>query len=192
MRPSVVKPWGHQNIWGLLLLVLLPLVLVACASAPSQVTQPLIEKSGDSLVALTAQPASKPAEKPDPLQVCAVVPDEELQEMRGCLGGTYHFAFIMDFNLVGTPEVSVKYSASVPEGSPAPTLNGATAYYSDGNVFYMAGPNSTGSGLMSQVIVTGHDNIVFSTAEFNFQMPNAANLIPSITILPQTSLSGIK
>jgi hypothetical protein len=109
--------------------------------------------------------------------------------MRGCQG-IYYFNFIMDINLTNpTPTVDVKSTIALPDGSPAPSFNGAKAYYADDNVFYLAGP--TPGGLTSELIVAGNNNIVFSNTEFNFHMPNAASLTPSVNVLSASSLSGI-
>jgi hypothetical protein len=109
--------------------------------------------------------------------------------MRGC-NGVYYFNFVMDINLTNpTPSVKTEYTASVPKGSPDPSFNGAKAYYSDNNVFYLAGP--TPGGLASELIVAGNNNIVFSNTEFNFHMPNAATLAPNLSVLPVSSLNGI-
>lgn len=184
MRPSIKPAWGRSALrrLGLLILsALLPLVLVSCAANPGGVTHLMLQSPGDLLLSQAAQPAPSAAGQRDPLQVCAVVPDEDLQEMRGC-NGTYYFNFVMDINLVNpTPTVNVEYTASVPTGKSEPQFNGSKAYYADNNVFYVAGP--TPGGLTSELIVAGANNIVFSNTEFNFQMPNAASLTPSINVL---------
>ncbi len=192
MRPSTKPACGRSVLWRLGLLILsalLPLLLVSCATNPGGVTQLLPQSPGDLLLTQTVQPAPPAAGHRDPLQVCAVIPDEDLQEMRGCQG-IYYFNFVMDINLVNpTPTVNVEYTAAVPEGAPSPSFNGAKAYYADDNVFYVAGP--TPGGLASELIVAGTNNIVFSNTEFNFHMPNAASLTPSINVLSASSLSGI-
>lgn len=179
------------------LLALLLLSLVGCASTSSQVTQPAPASQVDVPVAQAtlpvsqmAQPVSQPAEARDPLKTCALVPEDDLKEMRGCLG-VYYFDFTFDINMVASPEVSVKtnFTAAVPDGSPSPNFNGTTAVFKDDNVFYMAGP--TGNGMISEVIVTGHDNIVFANTNFNIRIPDATLLSPTINIMPASSLSGI-
>jgi hypothetical protein len=168
------------------LLLLLSLFLAACASYSHQATQPLGENQVPLLEASAIDPAPEPADNRDPLQVCAVVPDEELQEMRGGYG-IYYFTYVMDLNLADDqPSAKVDYAAVVPEGSPAPSLNGATAYYADNNVFFSAGPQN-GSGLGSTVIVAGTGVTVNTVTQFNFHMPDASNLIPSISVMPQMS-----
>jgi len=181
---------------GLVLLsALLLLSLVGCASTSSQVTQPAPASLVDVPVAQASLPVSQPgepmaqpAEERDPLKVCAVVPEEDLKEIRGC--GLYYFDFTFDINMVANPEVSVKtnLTAVVPDGSPSPNFNGTTAIFKDDNVFYMAGP--TANGMISEVIVTGHDNIVFANTNFNIRIPDATLLSPTINIMPGGSLTG--
>jgi hypothetical protein len=185
----------------LVLVVLLPLLLMSCAST-KQLAQTLEENQGNFLTPLptapasrpAAQPAVKPAEKPvdkpKPLEVCAVVPEEDLQDMRGCLG-VYFFDYTFDINLLTTPQVTVSssFQAVLPDGSPAPVVNTTSAVFRDSNVSYISGPTST--GLSSQLLVTGHDNIVFANTNFNIRLPNASVLTPTISVLPANSLSGI-
>ncbi len=183
-----------RSAWLTLGLVILSasllLSLVGCASKSSRLTPLAPEIRGDSLVALTTDPAPPPATSPDPLKVCAKVPEEDLKEMRGCLG-VYYFDFTFDINMLANPEVSVQtnFTAAVPDGAPAPDFNGTTAVFKDDNVFYMAGPTS--NGMMSEVLVTGHDNIVFANTNFNIRMPDTSILAPSLNILPAGSLTGI-
>jgi hypothetical protein len=203
---------------GLFVLVaLLPLTLLSCAST-KQLAQELEENHGNFLTPLPAaavfqptakpaaqpaalaavQPAEKPVAKPAahhtkqaaPLQVCSAVSDDDLQDMRGCLG-VYFFDYNFDINLLTTPQVKVSstFQAVLPDGSPAPVVNTTSAVFRDNNVSYIAGPTS--SGLSSQLLVSGHDNIVFANTQFNIHLPNAAVLTPSITILPAASLQGI-
>lgn len=176
---------------GLVILsALLLLWLAGCASRSSRLTPPTPETRGDSLVALTADPVSRPTAASDPLKVCSVVAEEDLKEVRGC-GGFYYFDFNFDINMLANPEVSVQtnFTAQVPAGGPAPSFNGTTAVYQDNNVFYVAGP--TGNGMMSEVIVTGQDNIVFANTNFNIRIPESTILGPSINVLPAGSLTGI-
>jgi hypothetical protein len=199
MRPSTKPTCGRRALWklGLLVLVaLLPLLLMSCAST-QQLAQELEENHGTFLTPLSApapkpavKPDPKPAVKPDPLQVCAAVPEEDLQDMRGCLG-VYFFDYNFDINLLTTPQVSVKttFQAVLPDGSAAPSVNSTSAVFRDSNVSYIAGP--TGNGLSSQLLVAGHDNIVFANTQFNIHLPNASVLTPTINVLPAASLSGI-
>jgi hypothetical protein len=103
----------------------------------------------------------------------------------------YFFDYNFDINLVTNPQVSVttNFSAAVPNGSPAPSFNGSTATFQDNNVSYVAGPTS--GGLMSQVMVTGRDNIVFANTQFNIRLPDTSQLIPNVNALPASSLTGI-
>lgn len=195
MRPSTEPTCVNSAMvkLGLVFLsLLLPLALVACASTSNRVTQSLIEYQEEGPAAPASQPTPKRTPKPaeNPLQVCAVVPEEDLQEMRGCLG-VYFFDYNFDINLVTNPQVSIttNFAAVVPDGSPSPAFNGTTAAYRDDNVSYIAGPTS--SGLNSQLVVTGRDNIVFANTQFNIYLPNASNLIPSISVMPGLSVTGI-
>ena len=145
MRPSTKPACGRSALrrLGLLILsALLPLVLVSCATNQGGVTHLMLQSPGDLLLSQAAQPAPPAAGQRDPLQVCAVVPDEDLQEMRGC-NGTYYFNFVMDINLVNpTPTVNVEYTASVPTGRSEPQFNGAKAYYAEDSVDEKGVPNS--------------------------------------------------
>jgi hypothetical protein len=118
-----------------------------------------------------------------------VVPEEELQEMRGAMG-VYYFDFTFDINMVANPQVHVssKFTAAVPDGT-SPSFNGTTAVFQDDNVFYMAGP--TQGGLMSEVIVAGTNNLVIANTQFNIHIPNAALISPTINVLPAASLTGL-
>jgi hypothetical protein len=193
MRPSAKPTRGNSALLKLgpfILVALLPLWLVACASQSNQVTRLLPEDRGFFQESPAVKPASQTEVKEDPLQVCSVVPDEQLQEMRGCLG-VYYFDFTMDINLMNdSPQVDVSYTAAVPDGSPAPSLNSAVAHFADDNVFFRAGP--TPAGVASEVIVAGNRNIVYSTSTFNFYMPDANKLIPNLNVLPGSSLTGVQ
>lgn len=206
----------------LVLVLLLPLLLMSCASTKqlaqeleenhgtfltplpaAPVSQPAAQAVAQPAAVTAAIPAAQPAVKSTdksavrqknqgaPLQVCSVVPEEDLQDMRGCLG-VYYFSYNFDINLLTTPQVTVStnFQAVLPDGSPAPTVNTTSAVFKDNNVFYVAGPAS--NGLSSQLLVTGHDNIVFANTNFNIHLPNASVLTPSISIMPAASLQGIK
>jgi hypothetical protein len=163
-------------------------LLAACAS--NQAAQALRENQGTFLTPLSAKEASKPAAKADPLELCATVPENDLQEMRGTLG-VYFFDYNFDINLVTAPVVKVtsSFQAVLPDGSPAPTTNGTMASFKDDNVSFTAGP--TNGGLASQVVVAGRDNIVFANTQFNIHIPNASTLTSTVNVLPAASLTGI-
>ena len=199
MCPSTEPTCNFSAKWKLGLLILsalLPLLLAACASTPNQLTQMLRENEGNFLIAppsKKARPVAKPADTREVLEVCAVVPEDNLQEMRGTMG-VYFFDYSFDINLVATPQVSVNtnFSAAVPGGNvtnPPNVLNGTTAIYSDPNVSYTAGP--TPGGLMSQLVVTGQDNIVSANTQFNIHLPNTATLTRTINVMPAATLTGI-
>ena len=193
MRPST-EPTCSRSAKGklglLFLSALLPLLLVACSSNNSRLAQKLSENHGTFLTPLPAKPAAKAANKSDPLKLCAVVPEDDLQDMRGCLG-VYYFDYNFDINLATTPQVKVStsFQAAVPDDSAAPASNGTTVSFKDNNVSFTAGPTS--GGLMSQVLVTGHDNIVFANSQFNIHIPNASALTSTIHVMPAATLTGV-
>ncbi len=157
--------------------VILTLTLVAC-DAKAPVTQTLLDQQMEYLTAPHRSQAGplhgfQAGGEKNPLEICAVVPEDNLQEMRGTMG-VYFFDYNFDINLVTNPQVSVttNFSAAVPNGSPAPNFNGSTATFQDNNVSYIAGPAN--GGLMSQVMVTGRDNIVFANTQFNIRLPETS------------------
>jgi hypothetical protein len=193
----------------IMVMAIFSLALLACASSPKQATLPSLTSRLEVAAVQPPPPAPKPAAavdrtvrepRPAPvapetaavqdeLQAFAVVPEEELQEMRGAMG-VYYFDFTFDINMMASPEVSVssKFTAAVPDGT-SPSFNGTTAVFKDDNVFYMAGP--TQGGLMSEVIVAGANNFVIANTQFNIHIPNAALISPTINVLPAASLTGI-
>jgi hypothetical protein len=193
----------------IMVMAIFSLALLACASSPKQATLPSLASRLEVAAVQPTPPAPKPAaavdrivREPQPapvaqetaavqdqLQAFAVVPEEELQEMRGAMG-VYYFDFTFDINMMASPEVSVssKFTAAVPDGT-SPSFNGTTAVFKDDNVFYMAGP--TQGGLMSEVIVAGANNFVIANTQFNIHIPNAALISPTINVLPAASLTGI-
>jgi hypothetical protein len=191
MRPST-RPTSSDTAPGklglLVLSALLPLLFIACTST-NQLAQSLRDTEGTFLTPLPAQHASQPAKKAEPLKLAAAVPEENLQDMRGCLG-TYFFNYDFDINLTAVPQVKVatSFQAVLPDGSPAPTSNGSQASFKDNNVSFTAGPTS--GGLASQVTVAGQDNIVFANTQFNIHIPNASTLTSTINVMP--ALSGVR
>jgi len=182
-------------MWGLLLLVLLPLVVGACASTPSSMSQLQPEKPGEVLMARASNPTPQPAAKPDPLELCTQVDDQELQTMRGCYNEFYYFGYQMDITAGSNPSVAVAYTANVPEGQ-APTITGNRRTYRspDGEVAFQAGMGdpSIQSGFASMVTVAGTGNTVISESNIRIIVPNATTLTPSINIFSAPTLSGIK
>ena len=193
MRPST-RPTSSDTAPGklglLVLSALLPLLFVACTST-NQLAQSLRETDGTFLTPLPATHASKPANKAKPLKLAAAVPEDDLQDMRGCLG-TYFFNYDFDINLTAVPQVKVatSFQAVLPDGTNAPTSNGSQASFKDNNVSFTAGPTS--GGLASQVTVAGRDNIVFANTQFNIHIPNASTLTSTINVMPAATLAGIK
>jgi hypothetical protein len=214
MRPSTELTCSLRATWklGLLvLLVLLPLLLMACAST-KQLAQELKEDHGTFLTPLTSTPAPQPigkqdvkpaqkpaemmtadelmADPPKPLQVCSAVPADDLQDLRGG-EGVYFFNYNFDINLLNSPQVSVSttFQAVTPDGSSAPSVNTTSAVFRDSNVSYVTGPTST--GLSSQLLVTGQNNIVVANTQFNIHLPNASVLTPTINVMPGAGLTGL-
>jgi hypothetical protein len=206
---SILARSAKPRLGVIILTAVLPLALLACASSPKQATLPSLESRLEAAPVRAPQPAPKPSATADtpvratrpvppptetadvknPLQAFAMVPEEDLQEMRGCLG-VYYFDFTFDINMLASPEVSVssKFTAAVPDGT-SPSFNGTTAVFKDDNVFYMAGP--TQGGLMSEVIVAGANNFVIANTQFNIHIPNSALISPNINVFPAATLTGI-
>ncbi len=192
MRPSTGPTCGNSALWKLGLFVLsalLPLLLLACSST-NQLTQTLRDNDGTFLTPLPSQSAPKTAKKAEPLKLAAAVPEDNLQDMRGCMG-EYFFNYDFDVNLTSTPQVSVTstFQAVVPNGTSTPTSNGTQASFQDSNVSFTAGPTS--GGLASQLVVTGQNNIVYANTQFNIHIPNASTLTSSVNVLPAASLTGV-
>lgn len=206
MRPGIKRPVMASSGWVRLgLVILLGVVLVAlggCASGPKPAPQaglqdlspPKAKVSASCPVnraapkAAPGSPSPAPAAE-EPLQPFAMVADEELRQMRGCLG-VYYFDFRLDIDVQTLPQVNISsnFTAVVPEGT-SPSFKGTTAMFKDDNVLYVAGP--TGTGLLSEVIVTGRDNFVIANTQFNIHIPNATFIAPTITILPAPTLTGV-
>jgi hypothetical protein len=198
MRPSTKPTSGTKAMWklGLLvLLVFLPLLLAACAST-KQLAQELQENHGNFLTPLpiepAAKPVAKPVNKPDPLKVCAAVPAEDLQDMRGCQG-VYIFDYAFDINLLNYPnfdptkDITSSGQYSTPNGSPS--KSNTVVSYSDSNVSYLAG--FINSGLTSQLQVTGQDTTVIANTQYNIHLPSPSVLIPTIKVMPGAGLTGL-
>jgi hypothetical protein len=198
MRPSIKPTCGKKAMWklGLLvLLVFLPLLLAACAST-KQLARELEGNHGNFLTPLPTEPAAKPVakpvNKPDLLQVCAAVPEDDLQDMRGCQG-IYIFDYAFDINLVNYPNFDpskdIKSSGqySTPNGSPS--KSDTSVGYSDNNVIYNSG--FTGTGLTSQLQVKGQDTIVIANTQFNIHLPSPSVLIPTVRVMPGAGLTGV-
>jgi hypothetical protein len=139
-------------------------------------------------------PAAVPAtETGDILQMCSVVPDRELQDIRGTYQ-SYYFAMDVGINLTTSkPSFTVTYTANVPDGQ-APSFEGNMVSFNNGQVSFQAGVGDTslGKGIYSVVSVAGSENIVIANTNVNINIPNAGSLIPSISILPAPTLGGIK
>ena len=192
-----LKFWGALNMWGLLLLlVLLPLVVGACASTPSSMSQLQPEKRGEVLMARASNPTPQPAAKPDPLELCTQVDDQELQTMRGCYNDFYYFNYQFDITAGANPQVNVQFTADVPEGQ----LNNMSTQpnmvsFNNGSVQYQAGVGGdlgSGNGFYQVVTVAASNTMVIANTDINITVDQATSLIPSINIFSIPTLSGIK
>ncbi len=118
---------------------------------------------------------------------CSVVSDKELAEMRGSYDGYY---FSMDIGITqmfnGNPNVTVAFTAQVPSGSPAPTLNGAVASFNNGTVSFQAGPGigTQGPGFYQVTSVAGNDQLVVSNTNFSITLPT----VPNTTFRPNGTI----
>lgn len=174
------RPRGAPALWVLVILVLLPLGLGACAS-------PGALKTGT--------PAA-PVPQGDVLAACTPLSEGEMRELRGCYDSFYYFAYNLTFDLVGNnPSVMVEYVANYqgPPGQAALTGPVATFTDANGNVKFMAGvgEGSLGKGFYSVLNVAGTNNFVIVDNKITLNLPNAASLIPSINILSTPTLTGV-
>lgn len=168
-------------LWMVAILVCLPLGLGACAS-PGTLK--------------TASPAT-PVPQGEVLAACTKLSDAEMQELRGCYDSFYYFAYNLTFDLAGTsPSVNVEYVANYqgPPGQAALTGPVATFTDANGNVKFMAGvgEGTLGKGFYSVLNVAGTNNFVIVDNKITLNLPNAASLIPSITILSTPTLTGVR
>jgi hypothetical protein len=193
MNPRGLK---QLEIFGVKLLVALGLVLATmtgCAGTlPSQSgglveAQPIPQTPKGRL-------DQKRIKTPAILQTCAAMPNQQLQQYRGCYA-TYYFGMDVGINLTGTtsPGISVKFTGMVPEGSVAPVASpgGNQVSFNDGQVAFNAGMGSTslGSGIFQVVQVAGNNNLVISNMNVNVNIPNAASLETKTNAL---SFSGLR
>ncbi|MGA8139799.1 MAG: hypothetical protein WB948_03875 [Desulfobaccales bacterium] len=118
---------------------------------------------------------------------CSLVSDKELAEMRGSYDGYY---FSMDIGITAmfnsNPNVTVAFTAQVPSGSPAPTLNGAVASFNNGTVSFEAGPGigTQGPGFYQVTSVAGNNQLVVSNTNFTITLPQTSNLTPRPSSVP--------
>ena len=80
---------------------------------------------GAAATGAMAAPALEMVERPAILKTCAVVPDQELREIRGCYLDSYIFGLDIKIDLTTPPlpTIAVNFTGKVPPGSKAPTVN---------------------------------------------------------------------
>jgi hypothetical protein len=118
---------------------------------------------------------------------CSLVSDKELAEMRGSYDGYF---FSLDIGITqmfnGNPNVTVNFTAQVPSGSPAPSLNGAVANFNNGTVSFQAGPGTgaNGPGYYQVLSVAGNSQLVVSNTNFTITIPKISNMNSRPTTVP--------
>lgn len=173
MRLNATKTWGFPTVGGRALLLLLIFLAGACSTM--------------------APVAQQTMAKGDLLEMCSLVPDRDLQDIRGCYQ-SYYFALDVGINLTTTkPSITVTYQANVPDGV-APSFTGNMVSFNNGAVSFQAGVGETalGEGIYSVVSVAGNNNIVIANTNININVPNATSLVPSYSVLSAPTLIGIK
>lgn len=120
---------------------------------------------------------------PEVLQLCKVVPDEELRELRGRYD-TYFFGLDIVGNLnVGSGAFTGQVGFSTNVAPNTVNFSGTQVSYNNGNISYQAGIGSTslGSGIYSMVVVAGTQNVVISNTTVNLNIQGLT--VPSFTAL---------
>ncbi len=184
------------NIYGVKVLVALGLMLAlmtGCArTLPSQ-SRGLVETPPIPQT-YKARPEKQHVETPKILRTCAAMPNNQLQEYRGCYA-TYFFGMDVGINLASNaaPGIAVKFTAMVPDGSPAPVASpgGNQVSFNNGQVAFSAGVGNTslGSGIFHVVQVAGNNNLVISNMNVNINVANAGDLAAKTNAL---SFSGLR
>lgn len=157
--------------------------------------------SGVLLLALTwacpsgaaAQVQSRMIKSPEVLKLCKVVPDQELQRLRGRYD-TYYFGLDVAANLnVGTGAFTGQVNFNTNVDPAKVNFSGTQVSYNNGNISYQAGIGATnfGSGIYSAVVLAGTNNIVVSNTNVTLNIQGLK--MPSFTALntPMTT-AGIK
>lgn len=142
-----------------LLVIVTALSIAACAGPAIQVSVP-------------AQVAEK-ITKPDVLQTCAVLGDQDMTEIRGCYDNVY--AFGLDFvatidmaNVAKKVEGGISAYAVAFNGGPLTSVKNATSNSFDsrnGDVHWESsiGTGPLGTGVIQLVQVRGNNNLVFAS-----------------------------
>lgn len=181
---------------GLKIFVALGLVLAqmtGCSQGLSPRSAGLVETL-PSLQTRKGLPDPQLVKNPTILRTCKAMPDQQLQEYRGCFA-TYFFGMDMGINVTGTssPGISTRFTAVVPDGSVAPVASstGNQVSFNNGSVAFNAGVGTTslGSGIFQVVQVAGVNNMVISNMNININIANASGLIPKTSAL---SFSGVR
>jgi len=134
---------------------------------------------------------------PKILQTCAVVPDKELGEMRGCFA-SYYFALDVGINMASpNPNIRVNFRANVASGSgtpnTTPNFTGNTASFNNGSVNFSAtiGNTPMGNGVFNVVQVAGNNNVVISTTNIYINCGNIGVRPLQSFLSTPLSLAGI-
>jgi hypothetical protein len=186
------KQQYRLGVRGIALLLMGALGLAACA-APATQSPTALELANPEL---------------DVLQTCAVLPDQEMAEMRGCYDNWYTFALDIIGNIdlaTRTFGVSAEFKAQVQssaaqiQANPQPlqvSFSNGQAAATDGQVLYRAGigTNSLGSGIMSVVMVAGNNNLVVANTNviLNISGLNSARSVAYNGLNQSLSRMGIR
>jgi hypothetical protein len=119
---------------------------------------------------------------------CALIPDRELNDIRG-RNGNYYFGLDVIVNLAGTgPLFSMTPN---PQNTPGTVNTGTGISFSDPNVNYQAGIGS--HNLYQMVQVTGDGKIVRGVMNLDVKVPQSMlNGRSSAISLPRASMTGLK
>lgn len=179
-----------QGVKVLIALGSVLLLITGCAGTlPSQSGGPV-----ETRPIAQAKPEKKHVKTPKILQTCAAMPSKQLQEYRGCYA-TYFFGMDVGINLASNaaPGIAVRFTAMVPDGSPAPVASpgGNQVSFNNGQVAFSAGVGNTslGSGIFHVVQVAGNNNLVISNMNVNINVANAGDLAAKTNAL---SFSGLR
>lgn len=140
---------------------------------------------------------SRRVEKPKVLETCAVIPEREMAEIRGCLGDSYFFALdiVGNINMAGgASNFQVNFQANVPPGV-APQFSGTTVAFNNGTVNFQAGAgtSSLGTGIFQVVQVAGINNMVIANTNVTLNIQGLMNMATKIPVssLLKTGIGGL-
>jgi hypothetical protein len=111
-------------------------------------------------------PPPRRVERPAFLRNCEVVPDRELQEMRGCYASTYEFGLDITIDLTNPPPdqrfVQAAFTGIVPKDSKPPTINNSAVHLNpDGS--FSENPVITGNSLQVTYNTLNQDPVAYQT-----------------------------